>query len=191
MKAIHRIWPKLSLGLFTAIVLSTSLLPKAAAQGDGSPKPGAAHKQLEVFVGDWSYTGEYKATPITPAGKYKGKESSRMVLNGFYFESRWEEEIEGAGTGRGIAIVGYDPAKKVYVDHIFVSDGSYSSAVSSVSGNVWTAHGTASDPSGKVYKIRIVRTLSADGKVCDIKAEYSPDDGKSWKPWWTQTGKKA
>lgn len=155
-----------------------------------TPKPGPEHLKLAAFVGQWKYSGEYYTTPLGPGGKYQGKESGKLVLDGFYFESRWEERVEGGGVGRGVVVLRYDPAQKAYVDHMFVSDGSYSSAVSTVDGNVWTALGTASDRAGKTYRIRIVRTLSKDGKTCDIKADYSPDDGKSWKPWWAQTMKK-
>lgn len=176
-------------------ILAAALLAFALALGIHTvraelPKPTPEHHKLSAFVGEWTYSGEYFASPLGSAGKYKGKESGKMTLGGFYFESRWEEQVEGAGTGRGIVVVGYDPAKKVYVDHTFGADGSYSSAVSTVDGSVWTALGTASDPAGRTYKIRVVRTLSKGGKVLEIKAEYSPDDGKSWKPWWAQTGKK-
>lgn len=180
----------LSSRLLASSLLAFVLILGIRAESAEPPKPSPEHHKLAVFAGEWTYSGEYYTTPLGQGGKYKGKESGKMTLDGFYFESRWEERVEGVGVGRGIVVVGYDPAKKAYVDHIFVSDGSYSSAVSTVEGNVWTANGTASDPAGKSYKIRIVRTLSKDGKVCEIKADYSPDDGKSWKPWWAQTGKK-
>lgn len=159
--------------------------------GDIAKTPGPEHKKMAVWVGDWTYEGESKNSPFGPGGKMKGKESSKMVLDGFVWEDRWQDEPVAGTGGRGIIYLRYDPETKTYIDYSFANDGTFGSTTNTISGNVWTGVGTQTDPSGKIYKTRFVRTLSADGRTGSIKAEYSADGGKSWMTWWEQTSRKV
>lgn len=172
--------------------ISTLPADGTAANVAALPKsPGPEHKQLQVWVGDWAYEGESKESPFGPAGKMKGTESAKMILDGFFFEDRWDDQPLDGVAARGLTYLRYDPATKTYVDYSFANDGTFGSTTNTVNGNVWTGLGTQTDATGKVYKTRFLRILSADGKRGDLKAEYSADDGKSWMTWWEATNRKV
>lgn len=150
---------------------------------------GPEQKKMEVWVGNWTYEGEAKASPWGPAGKMKGRESSRMILNGFVYQDEWRDEVEPAKWVDGITLLRYAPELKAYVDYTFASDGSGGMTTNTVSGNVWTGLGAQTDTAGKRYQTRFVRVLADDGKTSQMKAEYS-EDGQSWSTWWELTNRK-
>ena len=166
---------------------ATSLCGEAVVQ----PKPGPEHKKLEIAVGEWNYEGEAKTSPFGPAGKFRGKNTSRMVLNGFFVETRWEDKSDVNYVAQGIILRGYDATKKTYVDYGFENDGSVTPSSMTVSGNTWTGMGTRRDNKGKVYQMKFTLTYSADGKSTAEKAEYSGDNGKTWMTFYELTNKKV
>ena len=176
--------------LFLTVTLCAVGMDKLYAQPSKQPKPGPEHKKMEVWVGDWAYEGESKTSPFGPAGKMKGKESSKMILDGFFWQDEWQDETVSGEAGRGITLLRYDSGTKAYLDYSFSSDGTFGSTTNTVNGHVWTGLGTQTDPKGKVYRTRFVRTLSGDGKTSQMKAEYS-EDGESWKLWWELKNKKV
>jgi hypothetical protein len=145
------------------------------------PKPGPEHKKLEVWVGEWTYEGTGEVTPLTPsAGKFKGKLSGRVVLDGFFVMGQAEDVADDGYIFRNIWIIGYDPEKKAYLGRSFQNDGTFNSDTFEVTGNTWTTTGTRTAPDGKLYKTRMVQTFSPDGKSHTEVYEYSADDGRTW-----------
>jgi len=171
--------------------LLASCVGSLCAQTPEQPKPGPEHKKLEVSVGEWGYEGEAKDSPFGPAGKFRGKTTSRMVLNGFFRESRWEDKGDTGYIAQGIVLRGYDPVTKTYVDYGFENDGSVTPGSTTVSGNTWTGTGTRTDSKGKNYKMKSVMTFSSDGKTWTEKSEYSADNGQTWMTFYELTGKKV
>jgi len=114
-----------------------------------------------------------------------------MILGGFFLEGQEEDKGDSGMVYQGMYVVGYDPVKKTYFGHGFENDGNATSSSSTVSGNIWTDHGTRKDSAGKVYKTKSVETYSSDGNTSTFEAEYSPDDGKSWLPLWKGSMKKV
>jgi hypothetical protein len=146
------------------------------------PKPGPEHKKLEIWVGEWTYEGTGEATPFNPtAAKFRGKISSRMVLDGFFVMGQAEDIGDDGYIFRNIWIMGYDPEKKAYLGRTFENNGTFTSDTFEVIGNTWKATGTRTTPEGEVYKTRMVQTISADGKSHTELSEYSADEGKTWK----------
>lgn len=175
----------LLLGLISLATLGFSV----AAQEQ--PKPGPEHRKLEVAVGEWTYGGLGEASPFGPAGKFKGKSINRMVLGGFFLESRGEDTGDSGYFFQSISLRGFDPVKQVYVDYGFENDGRMTSGTSSVSGTTWTSLGIRTDAKGKVYKTRSVDAYAADGRSNTFVTEYSADDGKTWLLLWKGTMKKV
>ena len=172
------------------VLLALAILaPQAWAEPQ--PKPGPEHQKLEVAVGKWTYEGSGEASPFGPAGKFKGKSTARMVLGGFFLESRGEDTGDSGYLYQSINLRGYDPVKKVYVDYGFENDGRATSNTSTVSGTTWKSEGTRTDATGKAYKTRGVETYAADGRTSTFAVEYSADDGKTWLPLWKGTMKKT
>lgn len=168
-------------------LLSTGSLQ---AQRPLPPKPGPEHKKMEAWVGEWRYAGSTKETPAGPAGTFAGKQTCRMILNGFFLEYRWREKGQYEGKevlAQGVDIQGFDAATKNYFDQGFENDGTVNSGILNVHGNTWTGTATRTDTQGKLYRTKFVTNFSTDGKTCTTKSEISADDGKIWMPWWELT----
>jgi hypothetical protein len=165
------------------------------AQSPEQPKPGPAHKQLEVWVGDWNYEGVGKDSPFYPPGaasKFAGKQTSHMILGGFFLESRWEDNGESGYFAQGMTITGYDPNAKTYIDYGFENDGTAGGTGSTtVTDNTWTSLWSRTGRDGKVYKVKSRSTFSADGRMVEGTQDYSADDGKTWMPFLKITMRRA
>src|SRR5512139_3609048 len=90
------------------LVLGLSTLLAAQA-----PKPGPEAGKLAVWVGAWQYEGEAQANPLGPAAKVSGRQTARLVMNGFALEWTGEEKGPFGGVQFGEMDV-YDPAAKNY-----------------------------------------------------------------------------
>ncbi len=164
------------------------------AQISDRPKPGPEQKKLEVWVGEWKYAGSLSDTPLGPGGKFAGKTTSRMILDGLFLESRGEDKGVYGGKAllyKAVGLQWYDPKTKTYLDQHFDNDGVVGGGVTTVTGNTWTSTGTQTDSKGKSYKTRTTATVSSDGKTGTQKSELSADDGKTWMPYWEDTLKKV
>lgn len=184
----------LSLSPVTALIPIFALAVfarSAAAQVVEQPKPGPEHKQLERWVGNWTYSGEGHSNPFFPAGKFDGKLTRQMVLGGFFLEERWEDKNESGYVAQGIVLTGHDPATKSFMQYQFENDGSVGPNFVKIDGNSWKGNGTRTDRQGKSYEVKFAYQLSDDGTTDGGKVEYSSDGGKTWKPWFDITFKKA
>ena len=164
------------------------------AQIQDRPKPGPEQKKLEVFVGEWNYEGSLSDTPLGPGGKFAGKQTARMILDGLFLESGGEDKGVYGGKEivyKGVSIQWFDPITKTYLDHGYDNDGFAGKGVTTLTGNTWTSTGTQTDRKGKIYKSKSSTTFSSDGKTRTTKTELSADDGKTWMPWYELTMKKV
>lgn len=88
------------------------------------PKPGPAQKKIELFAGNWS--GEEKLHPSQwdPQGSTAaGTLNSRVICDGFYVVSDYEQRCGGNVTFRGHSVLGVDPQSQEVVLHWFDSMG--------------------------------------------------------------------
>ena len=164
------------------------------AQVADRPKVGPEQKKLEVFVGDWTYEGSVSETPLGPGGKFAGKVTFRMILDGLFLESRAEDKGVYGGKEivfKGLTIQWFDPVKKAYLNHSYDNDSFVNNSVMTVTGNTWNSTGAQTDSKGKTYKTKHSTTVSADGKSIIEKAEISTDDGRTWMTYWEDTMKKV
>jgi hypothetical protein len=180
---------------FLSLALAVSLLHASfvtcQAQTVEQPKPGPEHKQLERWVGKWTYSGNGHSNPFFPTGKFNGALTRRMVLDGFFLEEQWEDKNESGYLARGVILTGYDPATKRFMQYQFENDGSVSPSALKIDGNSWGGQGTRADRQGKSYETRFAYELSEDETTDGGKVEYSSDGGKTWKPWFDITFKKV
>jgi hypothetical protein len=142
-----------------------------------APKPDPALEKLHVWVGHWTYEGEYQPGPLGPGGKVAGEYDGEMILGGFAFQGRWAEKGP-AGETRGLEIYGYDPLNKNYPFSIYMDNGGIYSGAMSISENTFTLPGKFL-AAGKVYEARITIINAADGMSLTLKGEISAD-GKTW-----------
>jgi hypothetical protein len=165
------------------------------AQSPEQPQPGPEHKQLEVWLGEWNYEGVGKESPFYPPGaasKFAGKQTGRMILDGFFLESRWEDKGESGYIAQGLMITGYDPKTRTYVDYGFENDGTAGGTGSTtVTDHTWTSLWSRTGRDGNVYKVKFRSTFSADGRTVESTQEYSKDDGRTWMTFLEFTMRKA
>ena len=163
-----------------AVVLVLLLFAVASQAQTPAPKPGPEHKKLEIWVGDWTWEAESKATPLGPAGKFTAKASVRPILGGFFVE--WRAEEKGPeGTIQWYFIDGYDPVTKRYTSNRFASDGTVQTFTYTIEG-IAVAYSGTEVAGGKQAKFRgaIIFTPSFMSNV--EKREMSVD-GKAWMPF--------
>jgi hypothetical protein len=177
---------------FALLGLMIVSAPLAQLNAADQPKPGPEHKKLEVWVGEWTYEGSGQATPFLPAsGDFRGILTGRMVLGGFFLELHARDISDDGYLYDQKILRTYDPLKKVYVDYVFMNDGTAEMNTVTVDGNTWTMNGTARDSEGKNYRTRAVEVVSQDGRTLTGTFQYSSDDGKTWVKAWTDTAKKV
>ena len=114
--------------------MTSTLKPK-------QPKPTAAHKRLEVFIGDWhaegtSYGDRQDAADPRAAGvPWTSDESYEWLPGNLFVLHRWEAL---AGEFKGAEIMGYDEAEGGYFTRMFDNAGHHPDYRASVDGDVWS-----------------------------------------------------
>src|SRR5690349_6164094 len=106
----------------TRIVVSVVVALCSTVLEAQAPKPGPEHQKLQVFVGNWTYEGEVKATPFGPAGKVTGTDRVES-LGGFFVQRNWADKTPPQR--KGINVFGYDPIKKTYIEYGYSYDGEF------------------------------------------------------------------
>ena len=153
-----------------------------------APKPGPEHQRLGVFVGNWTFVGEMKPTPMGPGGKMTGSDRIQWMPGGWIVERRFEGKGP-MGQISGLELLGYDSAKKAYTYTFVDSTGTMGAGTMAVSGNTWNFTGAAS-MGGMAMQERCNLVLDAGGTTLKIACDMSAD-GKSWAPVFEGTATKA
>jgi hypothetical protein len=158
-------------------------------------KASPALKKLEVFVGDWTYEGEQfdpqvDGLPFEGSGEFHGESATRFVLGGLFLESKWQDKEGPSGQMSGFNITGYDTKTKNYTVNGYISDGSRTVRTASFDGRIWTSHSTMTTKKGEKILLKSQERYSSDWSGYTSTTELSVDDGKTWKLWYTEKGKK-
>ncbi len=88
-------------------------------------------------------------------------------------------------------MTGYDTRAKNYIEHVFESEGSISVATATLDGQTYTANSSMTTGTGKKVLLKIVLKYVSDWSRYTGAVEASVDDGKTWKPWWKEEGRKV
>jgi len=75
--------------------------------------PGAPHKVLDVFVGDWEVASKWWMDPAAPPMESKGTVSKKWILDGRFLQEDFSGEMMGMPF-KGTGLTGYDNLKKQY-----------------------------------------------------------------------------
>ena len=143
--------------------------------------PGKAHKILDKFVGNWTYTGNMWMDPKADAFPISGGAENKLVMGGRFLNMHvWSEDktsFEGQGTW------GYDNHKKKYV---YTWTDSMSSAIQTGEGTYDKAKNTLTWEAEcycpireKKIAMREVIEFKPDGKIQSVA--YAKDGGKEYK----------
>jgi len=174
---------RISVLLFLLVFCSATAM-QAQAQ---APKPGPEVKELQAWMGNWMFEGEFKTGPLGPAGKHTGEMTCQMILGGFFLQCRFTEKGP-AGELHGLEIDGYDPANKNFSSEIYFGGGGRFSGVLTISGKTWTYAGNWTI-AGKQYQLKDSYTFAPNSTSATQKTEISAD-GETWTPFvesrWTK-----
>jgi uncharacterized protein DUF1579 len=122
---------------FSLLVILVLIMAASVSAQMPMPKPAPELKSLEFFNGSWSMEGDMKPGPMGPGGKFTGSEHNEWMEGNFFLVSH--SDFSGAmGSGKGLAIMGYDPKQKTYIYTAYNSMGEHESATGKLEGDTWT-----------------------------------------------------
>lgn len=165
-------------GVLTVSVARSDDKPKAADAAAGQmskeqvammdaymklAQTGPEHQRLADMTGEWSAETKSWLPDGTDCGTGAGTMKCQMVLGGRYMQMNFDGEMNGPGGKmpfKGMGFVGYDNAKKKYVN-LWMDDMSTGPMITegTAEGNVITCTGESIDPvTGKPAPVKDVAT---------------------------------
>jgi len=88
---------------------------EAMAKWQEYATPGEGHKVMDQLVGNWDYSLKYWTSPDAPPEESTGTNDVKWILGNRFLEMK----VKGTSMGQpfeGLGIIGYDNAKKEYVN---------------------------------------------------------------------------
>jgi Protein of unknown function (DUF1579) len=102
-------------------------------------QPAPELKKLDFMSGNWTADGDVKPNPSMPSGSKFSTTSHAEWMDGNYFLVEHSDvAFTGMGKMKELAVMGYDPERKVYTYTAFNSMGEAESATGTVDGDTWT-----------------------------------------------------
>jgi hypothetical protein len=126
---------KHKVALSTVCLWLTCLMVAQAPQQGAAPSP--EQQMMGFFVGDWKLEGTMKVSPTAPGGPFTSMEHGEWVPGSFFVETHSSMKSP-MGNIRGMRVMEYNPADKVYTYNAYNSLGEHQVAIGHVQGNVWT-----------------------------------------------------
>src|SRR5262245_29341505 len=77
-------------------------------------KPGAEHKKLQPFVGNWTFTLKLWTDPSQDPAVMKGTVEAKWIMGGRFVQETVKCECDGGKTVEGLGLLGYDNAQKKF-----------------------------------------------------------------------------
>jgi len=140
------------------------------------PKPAPELSKLDYLAGDWITDGDLKPGPMGPGGKMTSTDQVHWMDGKFFLVMH--SKFKGAmGDGMALAVMGYDPDKKVYTYNEYNSMGQVNHSEGTITGDTWN---WTSDENmgGQTFKGRYtMKVLSPT--AYNFKYEMS-QDGTTW-----------
>ena len=100
------------------------------------PKPAPELSKLDYLAGDWVTDGDLKPSPMGPGGKMSSTDHVQWMDGKFFLVMH--SKFKGAmGDGTAMAVMGYDPEKKVYTYNEYNSMGQVNHSEGTVTGDTW------------------------------------------------------
>lgn len=159
--------------LFCVVLIATTALQ--AQMGPREPAPEL--KKLDFLAGDWTAEGTMTMNPGSPATKWTMTTHADWMEGNFFLVEHSDGDLGPMGKIKELAVMGYDPDKKVYTYHAFNNMGEAENATGTVDGDTWT---WTSDEhmNGMTYKGRYTMTVASPTSYT-MKFELS-QDGAKW-----------
>lgn len=137
---------------------------------DDQAARAAAMQGLDAFAGEWTLEASL------PGAGIAGRAVFEWALDRQFMVQR----SEAPGAPDSMAIVGYDPVRRAYVQHYFDSRGVTRVYAMDFTDGVWTLVRDSPDFTSLEFSQRFVGAFSADGLRIDGRWEISVGDGPDW-----------
>jgi hypothetical protein len=116
-----------------------ALLATISSQAQtGPPTPAPELKQLDFLSGDWTAEGTINPGPGMPGGKFSSTSNAEWMQGNFFLVEHSDMDMAGMGKMKELAVLGYDPDRKVYTYTAFNSMGEAENSTGTVNGDTWT-----------------------------------------------------
>ena len=160
------------------------LISAAALAQMGPPSPAPELKKLDFFTGNWTVEATIGSGPWGAGGKFTTSANGEWMKGGFFVVSHSEFSLppELGGSGSRLAVMSYDPDKKVYTVEEFASDGRHELMSATLNGDTWTWTGEA-NYGGMTIERRLTEKVTSPTSYT-TKYEVSADGGATWMPFW-------
>ena len=76
--------------------------------------PSDAHKALEPFVGNWTYTAQWWTVPDAKPETMTGTAATSLIFGGRFLKQEIRGTAEGQPPFEGVGFTGYDNVRKTY-----------------------------------------------------------------------------
>jgi len=120
-----------------ACLIVIVFLSFAAVAQMPTPKPAPELSKLDFLAGNWITDTDMKPGPMGPGGKMTSKGEAHWMEGKFFLVMH--SKFTGAmGDGMALAVMGYDPEKKVYTYNDYDSMGQAGRSTGTVDGDTWT-----------------------------------------------------
>jgi hypothetical protein len=165
----------LSAAICAVVFTLLAALSVQAQMGPSTPAPEL--KKLDFMAGDWTSEGDMKPGPGMPGGKFSISSHAEWMEGNFFLVEHSNADMAAMGKFKELAVMGYDPDRKVYTYHAFNSMGQDETSAGTMDGDTWT---WLSDEhfGGTTMKGRFtMKVLSPTSYT--MKFELSPD-GTNW-----------
>lgn len=147
------------------------------AKWEAYATPGEGHKVMEQLVGNWVYDLKYWSAPNTPPEESKGTNDVKWILGNRFLEM----DVNGTAMGQpfqGMGIMGYDNAKKEYVNTWIDNMGTgmmNASGTYDAETKTMTEEGTFTDPMTGNQKFKSVTKFISPDSFSYEMYTYGPD----------------
>jgi hypothetical protein len=130
------------MGLIAVVVLVTGCMPKLTIEDIRAciPEKPAELEQLNVFVGEWDFTGEMTITGLDQKLSYTGEGKADWEGDGWYLVSRGSGRMEELGDSHGMEAWTYDANGKQFRTAAISNSGSVGTGIAWYDGASKTWH---------------------------------------------------
>jgi len=122
--------------LTLALVVLSCASPCLAQAPQPTLTPTPEHQKMGYFAGDWKMQGTMKISSNTPGAPFTSTEHGEWVSGGFFLETH-SSMHSVMGDVRGVRVLEYNPADKVYTYNAYNSLGEHQMATGHVLDNIW------------------------------------------------------
>ena len=112
---------RVSVAFCIGVAVLVTAMSAQAQMGPSAPAPEL--KKLDFMAGTWTSEGTMNPGPGMPGGKFTLTSKAEWMDGNYFLVEHSDMDLGPMGKGKEIAILGYDPDRKVYTYNAFNSMG--------------------------------------------------------------------